>query len=56
MPDEIDIAQECEHIIINSAIDDVRAKAAAIEPGTPSDCDRCGEWSGRLVRGVCAPC
>lgn len=20
------------------------------------DCDLCGEWSGRLVGGVCAPC
>jgi hypothetical protein len=24
--------------------------------GNPGDCDLCGEWSGRLVKGVCAPC
>jgi len=24
--------------------------------GTPGDCDLCGEWSGRLVEGACAPC
>lgn len=24
--------------------------------GKPGDCDLCGEWSGRLVVGVCAPC
>lgn len=25
-------------------------------PGRPGDCDMCGEWSGRLVGGVCPPC
>ncbi len=24
--------------------------------GQPGDCELCGEWSGRLVEGVCAPC
>jgi hypothetical protein len=24
--------------------------------GVPGDCDLCGEWSGRLVEGCCAPC
>lgn len=33
-----------------------RAKAAAIPPGAPGDCDLCGEWSQRLVAGACAPC
>ena len=27
-----------------------------IVKGIPGDCDLCGEWSGRLVEGVCAPC
>lgn len=27
-----------------------------IPPGVPGECDLCGEWSGRLVGGVCAPC
>ncbi len=56
MADEIDLAQEREHIATNSAVDEVRAKSAAIEPGTPCDCDLCGEWSARLIRGACAPC
>jgi hypothetical protein len=47
MPDEIDLAQEREHIATHPA---------AIESGTPGDCDLCGEWSGRLIDGVCAPC
>jgi hypothetical protein len=24
--------------------------------GVPGDCQTCGEWSGRLVEGMCAPC
>ena len=27
-----------------------------LQPGHPGDCDTCGEWSGRLVNGDCAPC
>ena len=34
----------------------MREKAARIEPGVPGDCDLCGEWSARLIRGACAPC
>lgn len=56
MPDEIDLAQEREHIATNSAVNDVREKAARIEPGVPGDCDLCGERSARLIRGACAPC
>ena len=56
MADEIDLAQEREQIATNSAVDDVRAMAARIEPGAPGECELCGEWSGRLVRGACAPC
>ena len=24
--------------------------------GKAGDCDICGEWSGRLINGACAPC
>lgn len=27
-----------------------------IPPGVPGDCMDCGEWSGRLIGCVCAPC
>lgn len=27
-----------------------------LPPGKPGECDMCGEWSGRLIHGVCAPC
>jgi hypothetical protein len=31
-------------------------EAARIDPGIPGECDTCGEWSGRLIKGMCAPC
>ncbi len=32
-------------------------KAANSMPeGTQGDCELCGNWSGRLVEAVCAPC
>lgn len=34
----------------------VRQLAAEIPTGEPGDCDFCGEWTGRLVGGACAPC
>lgn len=33
----------------------IRANAK-LQEGKPGDCDLCGEWSGRLVNGACAPC
>ncbi len=53
MPDEFDLAQEREEIARNAAI---RNNAKDIPPGTPGECDLCGEWSGRLINGACAPC
>ena len=37
-------------------IKEIRQKAAAIPTGNPGNCEICGEWSGRLVGGACAPC
>lgn len=54
--DDVDISGPKMEIIDNAAIDEVRKKAAAIPVGRPGDCDFCGEWSGRLVDGACAPC
>lgn len=34
----------------------IRRAAAAIPTGEPGECGLCGEWSGRLVNGACAPC
>lgn len=53
--DEIDKAQEREQLDTKNAIARAR-KNAELKPGFPGDCDLCGEWSGRLVDGACAPC
>jgi len=34
----------------------IRAARGEIPPGSEGECDLCGEWSGRLVEGACAPC
>lgn len=56
MADEVDIAQEREQMHISAAIEAALAKAAELDPGKAGECDLCGEWSARLIRGACAPC
>ena len=34
----------------------VRNDRYEIPPGVPGECETCGEWSGRLIDGMCAPC
>jgi hypothetical protein len=34
----------------------IEQQRADIKPGEPGDCELCGEWSGRLIKGACAPC
>lgn len=55
MTDEIDKAQQREQEDRDRAIA-IAAAARDIAPGTPGECDLCGEWSGRLINGACAPC
>lgn len=31
-------------------------KSYEIPTGKKGDCDTCGEWSSRLIGGMCAPC
>jgi hypothetical protein len=56
MADEIDIANDRAEADTERAIAAARSGAEHIQPGQPGDCDFCGEWSGRLVNGACAPC
>ena len=53
MTDEADIAADEIEAEIQRRIAQVRAD---IPPGVPGECDLCGEWSGRLIDGACAPC
>ena len=56
MSDEIDNQLTRDAPWDESAIKRVREQAAMIPVGKPGECDLCGEWSGRLVNGACAPC
>ena len=53
MTDEADRAdQEIERNLAEA----IRLASKEIPPGNPGECDFCGEWSGRLVKGACAHC
>lgn len=56
MSDILDETDEREAAFLAAEVLRVRLSAAAIPAGEPGDCDFCGEWTGRLVRGACAPC
>ena len=51
--DEADIIIEKHNEI---ALSKIRKAASEIKPGEQGECDLCGEWSGRLINGACAPC
>lgn len=54
MADEADVTQETESYLLDIGIRNALANQP--KPGKPGDCDTCGEWSGRLIDGECAPC
>lgn len=56
MADIIDTANDQRDKEEAFRIQSARDQAAKIPIGTPGNCDFCGEWTGRLVRGACAPC
>ena len=53
--DSFDIAGERSQIATDAKVAAIRAKEE-IEPGRRGACDFCGEHSGRLIDGACAPC
>ena len=52
--DEVDRAQEINERRLEESL--LIARQYTLKPGTPGDCDLCGEYSPRLVGGACAPC
>lgn len=54
--DVIDRANELADAEREHALANVRQRAALIEAGNAGECELCGEWSGRLIKGACAPC
>lgn len=55
MTDEVDTSNDNIQLDIERRVEEVR-RNAELPPGEPGDCELWGEWSGRLVGGVCAPC
>ena len=55
MTDEVDISNDRIQHDIDRRVEEVRKKAE-LDPGKPGECELCGEWSGRLINGACAPC
>ena len=53
MTDEIDGIVEREAEILRKRLE---LRVTGMVKGESGECDLCGEWSGRLVNGVCAPC
>ena len=51
--DEADLGNEEADRRLTALIKQARKP---LRQGTPGDCELCGEWSGRLVDGCCAPC
>jgi hypothetical protein len=54
--DEVDRANAKAESMTDAALAEIRYQAGRMPAGEPGDCELCGEWSGRLVLGVCAPC
>jgi hypothetical protein len=54
MADEADIANDTMARQIAVTLDAHRGYTLPV--GEAGECDLCGEWSGRLIAGACAPC
>lgn len=53
MADLADLAQD---VIEQELAECIQAARKPMPAGEPGDCNLCGEASGRLVGGACAPC
>lgn len=55
--DEVDITQaRLEKALAEEEAAREATPKYEIPQGVPGDCDLCGDWFGRLVKGVCVPC
>lgn len=56
MPDDADRASQDAEILDNAVIKDISQRANQIDPGIAGECDHCGEYMLRIVRGACCRC
>ena len=52
--DEVDRAQRYQEQWLEQVV--AQSARGQLLPGEPGECVWCGEWSGRLIEGACAPC
>lgn len=50
MPDEIDRSSELYDEFCDDSIQRIRRNALKIDPGSPGDCDVCGNYFARVVK------
>jgi hypothetical protein len=51
MADDADRAQQDTEVYMSNLKTNYE-----IPQGKAGDCEICGEWYGRLIQGICAPC
>lgn len=56
MPDPVDIAQTGIEITRDIGLSRIRQRVSEMPVGEAGECTKCGEYSKRLVTGICAPC
>jgi len=56
MVDEVDKTVEEMEVAEAAKLRSIQAAAKAIPTGHPGECELCGEYFTRLVRGACARC
>ena len=56
MADEADMAEQRIEEAVSDGINEASRAVEAMPVGSPGECSGCGEMSGRLVDGYCAPC
>jgi hypothetical protein len=54
MADDADLAQDVIEADLERRI--AAARGYTLPAGEQGECELCGEWSGRLLGGACAPC
>ncbi len=54
--DEADMAEQRIEEAVSDGINEASRAVEAMPVGYPGECSGCGEMSGRLVDGYCAPC
>jgi hypothetical protein len=56
MADPVDIAQTGIEITRDIGLSRIRQRVSEMPVGEAGECGTCGEYTKRLVTGICAPC